>query len=790
MAGHAFLRAFSGNIRTTTGTQDFTISGIGTPKGCIILVGGNDDDEVDAASVQCSIGFSDGTDHACIGWASEDNLADGNTSRVWSFAACVDLPNYNGSGPVVVSRSATMITDGVRLDFNVVDGIAHSITVIFICGPDASCKVGKFNMADHTGSPNQTLDVTGHGFDPNLVFFGGCFAIAGLNESASNYTTSATYSLGIGCLDDASTVRTLLTSWSHRDTRASGQPSFYSESGTQGAIFTSFVGAATGALTKVGTVNLDAFITDGFRVKDVPGADPPAIVYLAINLNGVSVNTAVWDSPTSDTQVNVAFTTKPGSVFLMGTSADALGDKTDTQQSGNSFGFASQYEQGSMSFWEEDAQATMNNGSISSWTKALLLRESDGTNGLGCVLVNFADSQVEFSSWDTVYGSARKQLMLVIKRPFYTLFPSGIASEEAFGTATITPGSVTVSPSGIASAEAFGTAVVQPGAVTLSPSGIASEEAFGTPALTVGAVTVSPTGIASDEAFGTAVLTATITVSPTGIPSEEAFGTPVLTPGAVTVSPTGIASTEAFGTPSLTPGAVTVSPSGIASEEAFGTPTVLDQPIIFPPSIASEEAFGTATILPGSVTILPGGIASEEAFGTPTVSLNFDITLFVEGIASEEAFGFPFVRGGFIPVTLKKKIRDALVEAAQLGTFIEVTYDQDLNEIQQGLQVAPQSIEANELTTRFKIEDAFGRKFVQDRQFWNWLLVLRFQTEVIAERFERALEDTPICIKRDATEDRQVHVLLVDAQYTHPPRQNPSNGTVAQYRFQAELSRR
>jgi hypothetical protein len=103
---------------------------------------------------------------------------------------------------------------------------------------------------------------------------------------------------------------------------------------------------------------------------------------------------------------------------------------------------------------------------------------------------------------------------------------------------------------------------------------IASAEAFGTPTVTPGAVTVHPSGIASAEAFGTPTIIHAALLAPSGIASAEAFGTPTVTLGAVILGPSGIASAEAFGTPTVTVGIVTVGPSGIASAEAFGTLTV------------------------------------------------------------------------------------------------------------------------------------------------------------------------------------------------------------------------
>ena len=158
-----------------------------------------------------------------------------------------------------------------------------------------------------------------------------------------------------------------------------------------------------------------------------------------------------------------------------------------------------------------------------------------------------------------------------------TITATGIASAEAFGTATITTGGVSVSPTGIATAEVFGTATVSNGAVTISPTGISSLEDFGTPVINVGAITVSPSSITSGETFGTAIITlegGLQTISPTGIVSLESFGTPVIVTGTIIVSPSSIASLEAMGIPVITTGSVGIIPIGIASNEVFGIAVV------------------------------------------------------------------------------------------------------------------------------------------------------------------------------------------------------------------------
>lgn len=197
---------------------------------------------------------------------------------------------------------------------------------------------------------------------------------------------------------------------------------------------------------------------------------------------------------------------------------------------------------------------------INSWTP--LEAVSQGTAGT-------SSSCVAFTAYKDNAGTAQETISSVswtnVTRNRYALWVA--FTSDAAGDQTIEPG-------GIATAEAFGTATLQ-ATNTISPTGIASAEAFGTATVSA-ANTISPTGIASAEAFGTATLSASNEILPTGIPSAEAFGTATLIPGAVTISPTGIPSAEAFGTALVTHGSIpqVIMPEGIPSKEAFGIPTI------------------------------------------------------------------------------------------------------------------------------------------------------------------------------------------------------------------------
>ncbi|HEY7061724.1 MAG TPA: LamG domain-containing protein [Chloroflexota bacterium] len=109
----------------------------------------------------------------------------------------------------------------------------------------------------------------------------------------------------------------------------------------------------------------------------------------------------------------------------------------------------------------------------------------------------------------------------------------GIPSEEAVGTPQVQPAAAVIAPSSIASGEAFGAPQVV--STHLYPVGIGSEEAFGSASVTLafGAL-ISPTGIPSAAAFGTPSVSTPQVIAPVSIASAEAFGFARLSLGTLT----------------------------------------------------------------------------------------------------------------------------------------------------------------------------------------------------------------------------------------------------------------
>jgi len=138
----------------------------------------------------------------------------------------------------------------------------------------------------------------------------------------------------------------------------------------------------------------------------------------------------------------------------------------------------------------------------------------------------------------------------------------------------------------------------------------------------------------------------------------------------------------------------------------------------------------------------------------------------------------------------KEAIHNVLVQTAYAGTFPEAIYSKERPSLlSEGTAQAVKSAETNEVRGAFGIDTEYGREFRQERQGWAWLLIIRFDTEVTLERFEKSLLENPLFLAQDPSDDRDhaVHILLEDASYEHPPRGGASNGTQVTYRFVAQL---
>lgn len=142
--------------------------------------------------------------------------------------------------------------------------------------------------------------------------------------------------------------------------------------------------------------------------------------------------------------------------------------------------------------------------------------------------------------------------------------------------------------------------------------------------------------------------------------------------------------------------------------------------------------------------------------------------------------------------THKQAIHNAIVDAIQSGVFLPVTYDPatKLMEVPTDEEdaVPPASFAANDLTCVFGLPERNRRERIMERGSWRWQVIVQFDREVVAEPFEETLLASPILLAKDTNRGlRQIIINLIDADYIHPPKQNPSSGTQVTYTFEARL---
>jgi len=169
----------SGNLKTAiihglepsaTGTQDYTLSGFGTPVAAIIV--GTFCTAFDTVTNTNVIvqGFTDGTTSRCCG-ASE--ISGQGNAHSWCHSTDKFYARQYEYGTISHFEAdfSSWITNGIRINWTKVNSsYRKKFFIVLIGGTDVSAKVGDFTPSS---SLNGTVNVSSLGLDPEVVFFMG-----------------------------------------------------------------------------------------------------------------------------------------------------------------------------------------------------------------------------------------------------------------------------------------------------------------------------------------------------------------------------------------------------------------------------------------------------------------------------------------------------------------------------------------------------------------------------------------------------------------------------------------
>jgi hypothetical protein len=198
-------------------SKNFTKSGFGTVVAAIVFcVRTTQADEVfdDATDAAFSFGVITGSTQRCFGIRVEDNVAAVDSGRSMRDDGVLIMPNEDGTADW--RGDGSIITDGINIDFGVNDASDYEITVILLGGTDLSAAVG-------TVTPSTTLNagvtVSGLGFTPHLVLFGG-----NGGDHGSSVINQAIYSIGAAHNGSGGITQRCLMGYLSSEGNASGNP--------------------------------------------------------------------------------------------------------------------------------------------------------------------------------------------------------------------------------------------------------------------------------------------------------------------------------------------------------------------------------------------------------------------------------------------------------------------------------------------------------------------------------------------------------------------------------------
>ena len=287
MAGQVKVAVVSGPISSGgAGTADFTKSGFGTPKACIILLSF---DAVDDASVaiqgRASKGFSDFTNHRCISHQDEDGSAKVDSdARKSATKAYVVL---DVAGVVDIDGAASTITDGVRLTNTTnISASAVFATVIMFGGADLQVSLDSVIL----GNGIDLTTVVTTGIPQGLVFFIGT-DISGEDSSS----TALNNSFGVVHIsDDQATIVNRCMGWCSDHNNNVGSPGSVVRNDRCLKVLTETAGDDWGLELTAATATSYTVTT-----RDVSPGAGMEVYALALNLDNRGSKVGSVDSPTA-----------------------------------------------------------------------------------------------------------------------------------------------------------------------------------------------------------------------------------------------------------------------------------------------------------------------------------------------------------------------------------------------------------------------------------------------------------------------------------------------------------
>lgn len=391
-------------------TQDFTISGFGTPKAALFIVTSAITDATSADHARFSVGFTDGTDEACVAVLSFDAGLVADTKRVGFFDGTV----INHLTAVCKASFDSFITDGVRINWSTLPTEAFFVTVILFGGSSLSAKVVKATLGGSDG--NTASPTIGFQADQLITLTYGC------ESGHFDGTVLDDLMLCVGIAQRGGSQFSM--NWFDEDGAGTQQVAAYMSSNRVAQYITD--DATLGAAIEV-TAFGSTTVTFNERGAQTNGM---AIAALALKYDPAMSSSCQQDSTPTVTG-NKSYTTtgsyKPQFIFCLGTQLSALDSLNNGALSGAmSLCCYSASENHTNTARSDDAAGTSDTATMSRSGAAENVFTDTGGVGILATLVSM-DSGGWTLNYSNVGGNARVWARLIIGEPKVALSASVLA---------------------------------------------------------------------------------------------------------------------------------------------------------------------------------------------------------------------------------------------------------------------------------------------------------------------------------------------------------------------------
>jgi hypothetical protein len=252
----------------TSGNNDFTVAGFGTPKAAMFFFGMPTALGSLTTTAKMSIGFTDGTNQYVASNSSRNAVATTNTKRRQATDEVV-MELVAGTGEVYTEAAfSSWITNGVRIATGAHSGTNRYCWAILFSGSDLSAKVGNFQLS----TQDTQVAISGVGFEPDVVLFTG---VANVNLDTVTHNARMTY--GVACNSSPIAQRGLMM----ENANSAANVTLTEELVTDGA------GGEVSGGAEDYMLDIQAFDSDGFDAYARNGNSSSDYVgYLALKFGG------------------------------------------------------------------------------------------------------------------------------------------------------------------------------------------------------------------------------------------------------------------------------------------------------------------------------------------------------------------------------------------------------------------------------------------------------------------------------------------------------------------------